>query len=384
MYIDKSHSNMPHVVKFSGGRSSGYMVLKLIEKGLLDKKRGDVVIFNNTSAEHPKTYEFVKRIKKEVESADIPFFILEFQTFEDMKNGIYDRYRSYRIVNEEEFSKKNPFGYKKNMEIFEEFISFLGYTPSFYSGRICSKYLKKDVTEEFIKDWLDFLKFGINIQRKGHYRNKVMVDFKKVYKKHEKSGGKVPFEIFKRKKEYCYLKSPLVREAQNFQDFTNVELKRVDYNGNEVVLLIGFRKDEGYRLKRIEDRLNLNEKIEYYVKEEKEHIYMPLVFWNVTKDEIFSFWDKFKFDLELPRDGIYGNCVYCFMKGLEKLKRIKPSKETKALDIDFWVEMEKKYQRNLIEEKRNRKKDVEIINFFGVEKEMSYEVVREHIYSNFK
>ena len=50
----------PHVVMFSGGRSSGYMLALALHNGLLRAERGDVVIFNNTSAEHPATYDFVR------------------------------------------------------------------------------------------------------------------------------------------------------------------------------------------------------------------------------------------------------------------------------------------------------------------------------------
>ena len=54
----------PYVVKFSGGRSSGMMVLNLLYNNKLKPERGDVIIFNNTSAEHSKTYEFIRKIKK--------------------------------------------------------------------------------------------------------------------------------------------------------------------------------------------------------------------------------------------------------------------------------------------------------------------------------
>ena len=57
-YDSKAHKDLPHVVKFSGGRSSGMLLFTLLEAGLLNAQRGDVVIFNNTSAEHPATYEF--------------------------------------------------------------------------------------------------------------------------------------------------------------------------------------------------------------------------------------------------------------------------------------------------------------------------------------
>ena len=59
-YRAKKHSALPHVVKFSGGRSSGMLLFALLENRLLNADRGDVIIFNNTSAEHPDTYRFVR------------------------------------------------------------------------------------------------------------------------------------------------------------------------------------------------------------------------------------------------------------------------------------------------------------------------------------
>jgi len=50
------HEDLPHVIKFSGGRTSGMMLFLLLESALLKAERGDVVLFNNTAAEHPATY----------------------------------------------------------------------------------------------------------------------------------------------------------------------------------------------------------------------------------------------------------------------------------------------------------------------------------------
>lgn len=55
-----------HVVSFSGGRTSAYLVwfiLKLIASGWWAKNIGGKVyfIFMDTGAEHPKTYEFIKK-----------------------------------------------------------------------------------------------------------------------------------------------------------------------------------------------------------------------------------------------------------------------------------------------------------------------------------
>lgn len=66
-YESLNHEDLPHVVKFSGGRTSGMMLFVLLESGLLKAERGDVVLFNNTSAEHPQTYDFVRRCKQVVE-----------------------------------------------------------------------------------------------------------------------------------------------------------------------------------------------------------------------------------------------------------------------------------------------------------------------------
>ena len=45
-YRAKKHGSLPHVVKFSGGRSSGMLLFALLENGLLDASRGDVIVFN--------------------------------------------------------------------------------------------------------------------------------------------------------------------------------------------------------------------------------------------------------------------------------------------------------------------------------------------------
>ena len=74
----------PHIVKFSGGRSSGMMLVNLLEQRALRPERGDVIVFNNTSAEHPATYEFARKMKELAElEYNIPFFWIEYQSYED-------------------------------------------------------------------------------------------------------------------------------------------------------------------------------------------------------------------------------------------------------------------------------------------------------------
>ncbi len=80
-YRSEYHSELPHVVKFSGECSSGMLLFTLVENGALRQGRGDVVVFNNTSCEHPETYRFAAECKRRVETDyGIPFFFAQFQT----------------------------------------------------------------------------------------------------------------------------------------------------------------------------------------------------------------------------------------------------------------------------------------------------------------
>ena len=98
-YDEQDHHTLPHVINFSGGRSSGLMLFSLLESGVLQQSRGDVILFCNTSAEHPATYKFVSQCQSLVESEyGIPFFWLEFQTYESLSQGHYRRLPSYRLV----------------------------------------------------------------------------------------------------------------------------------------------------------------------------------------------------------------------------------------------------------------------------------------------
>ena len=67
----------PKVVKVSGGRSTGMMLLHLLDSGALDPSRGGVTFF--TSA----FYAFFGRLKTLSEGNGVPFFWLEFCTYED-------------------------------------------------------------------------------------------------------------------------------------------------------------------------------------------------------------------------------------------------------------------------------------------------------------
>ena len=384
-YVEEYHKQLPHIIKFSGGRSSGALLFSLLEKGLLDANRGDVIIFNNTSAEHHKTYEFVIECKERCEKEyNIPFFLTEFQTYESCKNGVYDRFSTYRLVNDEPYSKDNPHGYHTKGEVFEELISWQGYLPSLLSGRTCTKNMKMDTTVNFLNDWFTFKEFNLPLARLGHYGRESRIDRDLLYEKHLKHGGSVPKEIYLGKKEYC-LQRPFYRDEQNFKDYTavNIENKSLySKDGSiEYCSFIGFRADEPLRLEKMKKRIDEegNNKISVaYLREKNEHIYAPMVEYGITQSDVKDFWDQQEWDLGLPYDGSLGNCVYCFMKGGAKLASIEETtNELVPENIDWWIEIERKYQRDLKAEGRETTTtEHPFINFFGVGKKLSYEVIK--------
>lgn len=75
---------MKHVVSFSGGRTSGYLVY-LMEKKRIEENLDVEYIFMDTGAEHPETYKFVKNI---VKFFNIDLICLQAVVSPDLGDGI--------------------------------------------------------------------------------------------------------------------------------------------------------------------------------------------------------------------------------------------------------------------------------------------------------
>ena len=389
-YEAKAHQDIPHVVKFSGGKTSGMMLFTLLEAGLLKAERGDVIVFNNTAAEHPKTYEFVKKCKEIVEAKyNIPFFWIEFQTYEDARNGEYKRLPSFRLVNTEEFSADNPDGYKWHGETFEELLSWKGFVPTFFQ-RICTKNLKLETTRMFLKEWLANKE---GTERLGHFGNDSRIEDERAYARHTKAGGGTPKDIFLKKKEFlkqCVLSRP----AQSWKKFSSavvpiknktLEGKTLGRNayfgdgGVEYVAFIGLRYDEKQRIHKVQKR---NEGGAESTGYEGEYVYMPFDGMNIKSSDVEKFWKRQSWGLDLAPEDNLSNCTYCFLKGSQALRRVYDALEGEKsnrfkdtpCDINWWVNLEKKYGRDLDAENRKVKSKVKdnFIGFFGTDSEFTY------------
>lgn len=394
-YESLNHEDLPHVVKFSGGRTSGMMLFVLLESGLLKAERGDVVLFNNTSAEHPKTYDFVRRCKQVVEREyGIPFFWLEYQTYEDARNGEYTRLSSYRLVNTQPWSETNPNGYRWRGEVYEELLSWAGFVPNKFQ-RTCTQHLKLETTRAFLKEWF------VNkpeTARLGHFGKSSRLEDDDLYARHVRKGGGVPREIFLTKKQFAR-ERPVCRPAQVYADFSsparrfqspylaeNTMGESVVFgeDGIEYLSFVGLRGDEQHRVVKVRHRNSGGPEAAGY---QGEHAYMPLFSMGLTKQGVEHFWRQQRFDLALnAKDGL-SNCTYCFLKGLRVLQNARAALKAEVddelkhtpCDIQWWVRIEQKYSRNLKAEERQTKRKIpdDRIGFFGAENGFSYQRLAE-------
>ena len=387
-YRAKYHRDLPHIVKFSGGRTSGMLLFMLLENKILDQSRGDVIIFNNTACEHPETYRFAKDCKDASRKYGIPFFWIEFQTYEDARNGDWTRLPTYRIVNEYPFSKQNQDGFHWRGEVFEELLSWSGYVPNQFS-RICTVNMKLETTRMFLRDWLNGKD---SIPRLGHYGSASRIDLDSMHRRHLKHRGGVPKDIFLKKKAFV-LSRPHFRPKQQYEDFSSVWRpfenssltdKLFSKDNKEYISFVGLRGDEQLRVRRTIERNSGKDVSE----ETGEHVYMPLADMRISREDVNAFWDEQIWDLSLPKEGSLSNCIYCFLKGVSNLQNVRENMEREKhkevqgfeslvgspSDIDWWIRMEEKYGRNLIAEKRKIRSNPKntLIGFFGTETDFSY------------
>ncbi len=404
-YDDAEHETLPHVVKFSGGRSSGMMLMLLLEQGLLDSSRGDVVVFNNTSAEHPATYEFVRACSRctEVEFG-VPFFWIEYATYEDAHNGEWTRRASYRLVNERPYSPANPAGYRCCGEVFEELVSHQGFLPSRHT-RICTTHLKLRATNDFLAEWLT----GKDATDwRGHFHPQPQMTDEVVIARHRRSRGKLDDAELLKKKAFVRSCPPALPE-QSFAEFSRVYANRMTNqtfagrghpeiapmtgeDATEYVSLIGLRGDEPRRVARVMARNHLRAGDPVRASgamTDGEIVCTPLADAGIGNDDVLAFWESRDWRLALPADANLSNCVFCFMKGTCAIPEVRRDVEAadavlpKALrsipdtpsDIQWWVDLEARYQRHPLKRNRERgqrSKNKVTVGFWGVDADVTY------------
>ena len=409
-YDASEHESLPHVVKFSGGQSSGMMLVLLLEQGLLHRDRGDVIVFNNTSAEHPATYDFVRACSRcaEVEHG-IPFFWIEYATYEDAHNGEWTRRGNYRLVNDRPLDESNPTGYRWRGEVFEELVSHQGFLPSRHT-RICTSHLKLRTTNDFLAEWFAGKE---TTERRGHFHPEPQVTDSSVIARHRRSRGKMDDAELLRKKAFVRSR-PSALPEQNFADFSRVGASHMALgafgergypefapmsgeDSIEYISLIGLRADEPRRVARVMTRNRLGSGNPERAKREMtdgEILCTPLADVGVSNEDVVAFWADRDWKLALPPETNLSNCVYCFMKGTTAIPKVRRdvassdavlAEELRSVadtpsDIRWWANLESQYERRPLKryKGRGRRSNKKVtIGFWGVDADVTYHDLSE-------
>ncbi|MEA1064720.1 phage N-6-adenine-methyltransferase [Erwinia sp. HR93] len=131
---------IPEVISFSGGRTSGHLVYLKNQERL---KGADIhFLFMDTGAEHPGTYQFVRDM---VKHWDIPLICLRVVVNPELGQG-----NSYRVISVDEIGPD----LKPWRDICEK------YGTPYLGGPFCTRTMKTEVFERYCRDM-----FG-----KGNYR----------------------------------------------------------------------------------------------------------------------------------------------------------------------------------------------------------------------
>ena len=354
------------------------MAFALAESGSLKADRGDIVLFANTSAEHPGTYAFSIRCKQRLEQDyGLPFFWYEFCTVEDGVRGQYARRQSYRLVKASPV-ESDPQGYRSRGEVFEELLSYQGMLPTPMS-RSCTAKLKLYPQHLLLAEWLGGTEGPLH---RGHHADRSFFEADTAAQLYRANGGSAKAEAYRERVGYM-ARQPTSRAAQRWRDYTAASLYTAwqprrsrpaplfGPKAVQFVTLLGLRADEPQRVQRIVSRSLLAEgaqrrKCSVRTQPPGERPYFPLQAAGVCASDVRDFWRSQDFDLRCPEHA--GNCVYCFMKGTKQLSAAARAEDPQRVagapsDILWWADIERRYRR---EAPRRNGEGISRFGFLGV------------------
>ena len=382
--IHAARLHIPHVVRFSGGRSSGMMLMLMLDQGMLRSDRGDVVVFSNTSAEHPATYAFVRKCARQAERRGIPFFWLEFATYETAIRGIWSRKEGVRLATGQPFTRNRPNGYRWRGEVFDEMIAHTGHIPSRHA-RACTQRLKIQTTHEFLRHWLAGREA---MPRQGHKHDGAQMTDRDVIVRHRAANGRMRDDELLRYKEAVRATPPAI-PAQRFADYSLAAVRgpdlangasRATLHGNDAVeylSFIGLRGDERMRVANVRRANNAPD---------GEIVETPLADAGIAAEDVAAYWQtRPKDDLRLPAEANLSNCAFCFMKGANGLRRAsvavrqvdeglpqaQQSRPNTPSDLQWWADLEKRRSRTYPSTKGGQATS----GFWGVNAPISYQAL---------
>ncbi len=338
------------------------MVLSLARTGTLNAERGDLVLFANTTAEHPATYEFAARVCDELESAHaIPCLWYEFCTVEESTRYGWSRRPSYRLVRRSRASNSDdpaiP-GYADDGRAFEELASLKRMLPN-RNLRFCTQFLKVLPGIKLIAEWLGG---GPGPAVAGHQHGRPLTSAAGDAARY--AGSRL------RQHEVADIASfmhtrPWMRPEQDWRDFTvtqrgaeclprpSADLAGLTGPPARYLTVLGLRSDEQERVSRAHFEAMLADgahgsRCRHESHPAGEVIATPLADAGADIDSIDEFWRGQEYDLGIERSR--GNCVYCFMKGEPALRRLAAAEHEDQMSanagpstIRWWADIEARY-----------------------------------------
>lgn len=154
---------MRHIVSFSGGRTSAYLV-NVIEETRKSKDWNVTYVFMDTGAEHPATYDFIRNV--------VDYFGIELVTLKCVINPELGKGTTYRVVSIDDI------GY--DLTVFTNMVNKYG-NPYIPGGNFCTDQLKSITYRKWVDDhfkgeeitsWI-----GIRIDEKRRLKKKPNVRY---------------------------------------------------------------------------------------------------------------------------------------------------------------------------------------------------------------
>ena len=338
-YRDPSHAGLPHFLHLSGGRSSATLLENLLYRDMLRPERGDLVLFQNTSAEHPETYRFVARCFKRARAVGIPCLAIQWRTVEVLRSRRWLRRPSVECIRLHEHLTE------WRGEVYEDLVSHKGMLPNPFN-RICTADLKVGTSKQLIAHWL----LGQEgLLPAGTWTGQTRIDLDTAWSIHRRTRGQLDRQRFYQIHRYAWNR-PGRRHFQLWSDWTGVpRTLHGKIHSGQWVKLLGLRADERRRVDRLHGRQD---------PDDAEQIYTPLVDSGIDRAAVRSHWKGRPDDLGLREESGLGNCVYCFMKGTTGLRWARHQQERNPgtvpgwgtlagtpCDLSWWADIEERYGR---------------------------------------
>lgn len=287
------------VISFSGGRSSAYLLMMLINGGF-GQEETDIISFQNTGKEHETCYVFLKEIEQ---ITSIPIVWLEYTLTDKFYDELVWSSFSYDKFDKGQYTHIGEIlNIKKLMEFkYEKTKNNFWYKYGFHDSLKKVKRVTFETASRNGKPFTDVFLYKCAVRLM-------------------KGEG---FILPSAGQRWC---TGDMKEKTLHQYLKNIGISK--YNK-----YVGMRADEPIRVDRMFRRNSANKEPQYDC---------PLHWENVNKIDVMKAWKKQPIDLGLSNDfnifkDVMGNCIFCHLKS--KIK--KQFLMQQGFDFSFYKQIER-------------------------------------------